>query len=252
MRWLSHRNQALFMPMIGVIKETKEIHFLWTNGTTHLLAHSCCVGVSYLSLLKACLSAGGCQSCVRCNTNGEEAEKNKSIIREVCLTRVRLCSSCPETRLLRLRQIPSCWQTLLRLSLGRIQVEASGFKLSLCKRDPNILTLSVFPSVVLVFLDGPAWPKTALLLSPENSSDGTKVGMMDEWRDDLSINLPSSVPRFSGGNVTDGLVTVVDFRRCSVQYRLLSQAAQGSLLSLCVVELRQVCTWVCFRCAETK
>lgn len=55
----------------------------------------------------------------------------------------------------------------------------------------------MFLSVRLVLLDGPAWSQTALPLSPEDSWDGTRFGMMDERRGDLSINLPSA------GNVTD-------------------------------------------------
>lgn len=152
---------------------------------------SCCVGVSYLSALKARLSAGGSRSCVHCSTKAGGAEKNKRIIQDVCLTRVcgfasaRLrcvCESSPSF-LPRLRQIPSCLQTVFGLILKPTPAES--FRLS-------IITLQMRPEhpncglkwpCVFSFL--PAWfclrPRPdQKLLSPEDSSDGARVAVMDE------------------------------------------------------------------------
>lgn len=86
---------------------------------------------------------------------------------------------------------------------------------------------------------------------------------MDERRGDLSINLPSAGPRSSAGNVTDvvadsgGLLLPM---LCPIPALVTGCVGKGLRRGLCFpfcacgssLELRQVCTWVCFHCAETK
>lgn len=143
---------------------------------THSFAHSYCVGVPYLSFSKAHLAADISLSCIRCNTKSCKAEKNKHISLEVCLT----CAAPSPAQLVSAEPYLSSDKSLHACRL-RIQVESFWLELIVLRLRPEHSKSDLMWRFPFPFpLDGRAWSKTAIIISPADRSDGTRVGMMDE------------------------------------------------------------------------